>query len=281
MLDLALIRPIIQSALKEDIGRGDITSEAIVSSDSLEKAEIVAEEEGILAGVELVKEVFRLVFPGEVKFSYELKDGDALTKGKPILALQADTLSILKGERTALNFSSRLSAIATLTKRYVDLVRPFGVKIFDTRKTTPNLRILEKYAVRVGGGFNHRFGLDDGILIKDNHIEVCGGIKEAVEKVRQKLYPLRRIEVEADSLSQAKEALEAKADIIMLDNMSIEGIRKAVRLIREKSKETLIEVSGGVNLENVVEIARTRVDLISVGELTHSVNGVKMSLHLR
>lgn len=280
MLDLALIRPIIQSALNEDIGRGDITSEAIVSSASSRKGEIMAEEEGILAGVELVKEVFRLVSSKKVEFSYKLKDRDDLAKGKPILVLETDTLSILKGERTALNFLSHLSAIATLTKRYVDLVRPFRVRIFDTRKTTPNLRILEKYAVRVGGGFNHRFGLDDGILIKDNHIEVCGGIKEAVERVRQKLYPLRRIEVEADSLSQAKEALEAKADIIMLDNMSIEEIRKSVEFIREKSKETLIEVSGGVNLENVADIARTRVDLISVGELTHSVKGLRMSLHL-
>jgi len=280
MLDLALIRPIIQSALNEDIGRGDITSEAIVSSASSRKGEIMAEEEGILAGVELVKEVFRLVSSKKVEFSYKLKDRDDLAKGKPILVLETDTLSILKGERTALNFLSHLSAIATLTKRYVDLVRPFRVRIFDTRKTTPNLRILEKYAVRVGGGFNHRFGLDDGILIKDNHIEVCGGIKEAVERVRQKLYPLRRIEVEADSLSQAKEALEAKADIIMLDNMSIEEIRKSAEFIREKSKETLIEVSGGVNLENVADIARTRVDLISVGELTHSVKGLRMSLHL-
>lgn len=280
MLDLALVRPIIQNALEEDIGRGDITSEAVVSSTSFGKAEIVAEEKGILAGIDLAKEVFRLLSSRKVEFSYELKDGDVLVKGKPVLILQADIRSILKGERTALNFLSHLSAIATLTKRYVDLVHSFGVKIFDTRKTIPNLRILEKYAVRVGGGFNHRFGLDNGILIKDNHIEVCGGIKETVEKARQKVYPLKKIEIEVDTLSQVKEALEAEVDIIMLDNMSIEEIKEAVRFIRKKSEGALIEVSGGVNLENVAEIAKTRIDLISVGELTHSANGTRISLHL-
>lgn len=281
MLDLDLIKPIIQSALNEDIGRGDITSEAIVFFPSQRKAEIIAEEEGILAGVEVAKEVFRLISSGKVEFSYSLKDGDILTKETPILIFKTDTLDILKGERIALNFLSHLCGIATLTKRYVDLTRPFGVKILDTRKTTPNLRLLEKYAVRMGGGFSHRFGLDDGILIKDNHIEVCGGIKEAVERVRQRVSPLRKIEVEADSLSQVEEALEVKADIIMLDNLSLEEIREAVKLIRGKSKETLIEVSGGVNLKNVVEIAKTRVDLISVGGLTHSVESVKINLHIK
>jgi len=280
MLDLDLIKPIIQNALNEDIGRGDITSEAIVFSPSDRKAEIVAEEGGILAGVEVAKEVFRLVSSEKVEFSYSLKDGDILIKEEPILIFKADTLNILKGERIALNFLSHLCGIATLTKKYVDLTRPFGVKILDTRKTTPNLRLLEKYAVRIGGGFSHRFGLDDGILIKDNHIKVCGGIKEAVKRVRQQVSPLRKIEVEADNLSQVEEALEVKVDIIMLDNMSIEEIREAVKLIRKKGKKTLIEVSGGVNLKNVFEIARTRVDLISVGELTHSVGSIKINLHI-
>jgi len=280
MLDLALARPFIQRALNEDIGRGDITSEAIASFSSHGKAKIVAEEEGVLAGIEVAKEVFRLVSSRELEFSYSLKDGDILSKEEPIFILKADTLAILKGERVALNFLSHLSGIATLTKKYVDLTRPFGVKVFDTRKTIPNLRFLEKYAVRMGGGFNHRFALDDGILIKDNHIEVCGGVKEAVERVRQEVSPLKKIEIEADSLSQVEEALEVKADIIMLDNMSIEEIREAVKLIQKKDKEILIEVSGGVSLENVVEIARTRVDLISVGRLTHSVKSVKMGLHI-
>lgn len=280
MLDLALIRPLIQSALKEDIGRGDITSEAIISSPSRSKAEIVAEEKGILAGVELAKEVFRLISREKVEFSYSLKDRDILVKGEPILVVKSETLNILEGERTALNFLSRLSGIATLTKKYVDLTHPFKVKILDTRKTTPNLRLLEKYAVKIGGGFNHRFALDDGILIKDNHIKACGGVKEAVARVRRSLSPFKKIEVEAARLSQVEEALAAKADIIMLDNMSIEETKRAVKLIRESNKGTLIEVSGGVNLESVVEIARTKVDLISVGQLTHSARSLKMSLNL-
>lgn len=280
MLDLALVRPLIQSALKEDIGRGDITSEAIICSPSRGKAEIVAEEEGILAGVELAREVFRLISWEKVEFSYSLKDRDILVKGEPILIVKSETLNILKGERTALNFLSRLSGIATLTKKYVDLTHPFKVKILDTRKTTPNLRLLEKYAVKIGGGFNHRFALDDGILIKDNHIKACGGVKEAVARVRRSSSPFKKIEVEVDDLSQVEEALAAKADIIMLDNMSIEEIKEAVKLIRESDKEALIEVSGGIDLASAVEIARTKVDLVSVGQLTHSARSLKMSLNL-
>ena len=279
MLDLALVRSLIQSALKEDIGRGDITSEAIVSSSSCGKAEIVAEEEGILAGVELAREVFRLISSEKVEFSYSLKDRDILVKGEPILVVKSETLNILKGERTALNFLSRLSGIATLTKKYVDLACPFEVKILDTRKTTPNLRLLEKYAVKIGGGFSHRFALDD-VLIKDNHIKASGGVREAVARVRRGVSPLKKIEVEVDGLSQVEEALAAKVDIIMLDNMSIEEIKEAVKLIRESNKGTLIEVSGGVNLASVIEIARTKVDLISVGQLTHSARSLKMSLDL-
>jgi len=280
MLDLALVRSLIQSALKEDIGRGDITSEAIICPSSYGKAEIVAEEKGILAGVELAKEVFRLVSSEKVEFSYSLEDRDILVKGEPIFIIKSETLNILKGERTALNFLSRLSGIATLTKKYVDLTHSFKVKILDTRKTIPNLRLLEKYAVKIGGGFNHRFALDDGILIKDNHIKASGGVKEAVARVRRSLSPFKKIEVEADDLSQVEEALAAKVDIIMLDNMSIEEIKEAVKLIRESNKGTLIEVSGGIDLESVVEIARTKVDLVSVGQLTHSARSLKMSLNL-
>ncbi len=280
MLDLALARPLIQSALKEDIGRGDITSEAIISPSSCGKAEIVAEEEGTLAGVELAKEVFRLVSSNKVEFSHSLEDGDALVKGESILIVRSETLSILKGERTALNFLSRLSGIATLTKKYVDLTRPFNIKILDTRKTTPNLRLLEKYAVKIGGGFNHRFALDDEVLIKDNHIKASGGVKEAVARVRRGVSHFKKIEVEVDGLPQVEEALAAKVDIIMLDNMSIEEIKEAGKLIRESNKETLIEVSGGVNLESIVEIARTKVDLVSVGQLTHSARSLKMNLNL-
>jgi len=280
MLDLALIKPIIQSALEEDIGRGDITGEATISPSSYGGAGIIAEEEGILAGIEVAKEVFRLVSSGGVKFSCELKDKAILTKGKSILILETDTLSILEGERVALNFLSRLSGIATLTKKYVDLASPFGVKIFDTRKTTPNLRLLEKYAVRIGGGFNHRFALDSGILIKDNHIEICGGVKKAVEKARQKVSSFLKIEVEVSNLSELRETIEAGIDAIMLDNMKVEEIKEAVKLIREKSKEILIEASGGVTLENITDIASTGIDLVSVGRLTHSVKSLDMSLRV-
>ncbi|GAH54508.1 unnamed protein product, partial [marine sediment metagenome] len=172
----------------------------------------------------------RLISWEKVEFSYSLKDRDILVKGEPILIIETEALDILKGERTALNFLSRLSGIATLTKKYVDLTHPFKVKILDTRKTTPNLRLLEKYAVKIGGGFNHRFALDDGILIKDNHIKACGGVKEAVARVRRNLSPFKKIEVETARLSQVEAALAAKADIIMLDNMSMEEIKEYYRL---------------------------------------------------
>jgi nicotinate-nucleotide pyrophosphorylase (carboxylating) len=279
-LDLSLIRPIIQSALEEDIGRGDITSQAIVSSCLTKKACIIVEEEGVLAGMEVAKEVFRLTSGERVEFISELEDKDSLKEGVPILILQANVLAILKGERVALNFLARLSGIATLTKEYVDLASPFGVKIFDTRKTTPNLRILEKYAVRAGGGVNHRFGLDSGILIKDNHIRVCGSLKKAVERARQAILPFWKIEVEVDGLSQVKEAVEVGVEAIMLDNMGLEEIEKAVHLIRRQNREIIIEASGGVNLENVADVARSGVNLISVGSLTKAPRDLNMRLEI-
>ncbi len=279
-LDLSLIRPIIQSALREDIGRGDITSQAIAPSSLTGKACIIAEEEGILAGIEVAKEVFRLTSGEKVEFISQLKDKDSLKGGLPVLILQTSALAILKGERVALNFLGRLSGIATLTKEYVDLASPFGVKILDTRKTTPNLRVLEKYAVRMGGGFNHRFGLDSGILIKDNHIRICGSLKKAVERIRQAIPPFWKIEVEADGLSEVKEAVELGVEAIMLDNMGLKEIKKAVDLIRQPAKEIIIEASGGINLENVAEVAKSGVDLISVGSLTKAAKNLNMHLEI-
>jgi len=279
-LDLSLIRPIIQSALREDIGRGDITSQAIVPSSLTGKACIIAEEEGILAGIEVAKEVFRLTSGEKVEFISQLKDKDSLKGGLPVLILQTSALAILKGERVALNFLGRLSGIATLTKEYVDLASPFGVKILDTRKTTPNLRILEKYAVRMGGGLSHRFGLDSGILIKDNHIRICGSLKKAVERIRQAIPPFWKIEVEADGLSEVKEAVELGVEAIMLDNMGLKEIKKAVDLIRQQAKEIIIEASGGINLENVAEVAKSGVDLISVGSLTKAAKNLNMHLEI-
>ncbi len=279
-MDLSLIRPIIQSALREDIGRGDITSQAIAPSSLTEKACIIAEEEGVLAGMEVAKEVFRLTSDQKVEFISESKDKNSLKRKLTILILQTNVLAILKGERVALNFLARLSGIATLTKEYVDLASPFGVKILDTRKTTPNLRILEKYAVRVGGGVNHRFGLDSGILIKDNHIRVCGSLKKAVERARQAIPPFWKIEVEVDGLSQAKEAVETGVEAIMLDNMGLEEIKKAVNLIRRQKREIIIEASGGVNLKNVADVAKSGVDLISVGDLTKAPRNLNMRLEI-
>jgi len=280
MLDLNLVRPIIKMALEEDIGRGDITSEAIIPPSSISKAKITSHEEGVLAGVEIAREVFRLLSPRRLIFNDSLRDGDLLNSGQCILNFEADTLAILKGERVALNFLQRLSGIATLTRKFVDLTLPFGVKILDTRKTTPNLRALEKYAVRVGGGFNHRFGLDNGILIKDNHIKILGGIKKAVEMARQNNHPFLKIEVEVNNISQVEEAMEADVDAIMLDNMSEEKIREVVNKIREEEKRILIEASGEVNLENVASIAKTGVDLISVGRITHSVPSLDINLKI-
>jgi len=279
-LDLSLIRPIIQSALREDIGRGDITSQAIAPSSLTGKACIIAEEEGILAGIEVAKEVFRLTSGEKVEFISQLKDKDSLTGRLPVLILQTNLLAILKGERVALNFLGRLSGIATLTKEYVDLASPFGVKILDTRKTTPNLRILEKYAVKIGGGLNHRFGLDSGILIKDNHIRICGSLKKAVERIRQVIPPFWKIEVEADGLSEVQEAVELGVEAIMLDNMGLKEIKKAVDLIRQQAKEIIIEASGGINLENVAEVAKSGVDLISVGSLTKAAKNLNMHLEI-
>ena len=279
-MDLSLIRPIIQSALREDIGRGDITSQAIAPSSLTGKACIIAEEEGILAGIEVAKEVFRLTSGEKVEFMSQLKDKDSLKGGLPVLILQTSALAILKGERVALNFLGRLSGIATLTKEYVDLASPFGTKILDTRKTTPNLRVLEKYAVRMGGGLSHRFGLDSGILIKDNHIRICGSLKKAVERIRQAIPPFWKIEVEADGLSEVKEAVELGVEAIMLDNMGLKEIKKAVDLIRQQAKEIIIEASGGINLENVAEVAKSGVDLISVGSLTKAAKNLNMHLEI-
>ena len=280
MLDLNVVRPIIQKALDEDIGRGDITSQAIIPPSSISKAEIISHEEGVLAGVEIAKEVFRLLSPRHLTFTSSLKDGELLTEGRCILRFEADSLVILKGERVALNFLQRLSGIATLTRKFVDLVSPFGVRILDTRKTTPNLRILEKYAVRVGGGFNHRFGLDNGILIKDNHIRILGGIKKAVQMARRNNHPFLKVEVEVSDVSQVEEAIESDTDAIMLDNMSEEEMREVVNKIRRRKREVLIEASGDVSLENVKDVASTGVDLISVGRITHSAPSLDINLKI-
>jgi len=279
-LNLNSLKPLIQGALEEDVGKGDITSEALFPSSLKGRAQIVAREEGLLAGVEVAKEVFRLTSSGRVKFTHSLEDGDLIGEDRPVLIMEGSVLAILRGERVALNFLSRLSGIATLTRKYVDLVKGLEVRIMDTRKTSPNLRVLEKYAVKTGGGLNHRFGLDDGVLIKDNHIKICGGVGEAVGRARQMLSPLLKIEVEAENFAQLEEAIDAGADIVMLDNMEKGKMQEAVRRVRSQERHILIEASGGISLENVRDTAETGVDFISVGELTHSAASLNFTLEM-
>jgi nicotinate-nucleotide pyrophosphorylase (carboxylating) len=272
------IRHLIELALGEDVGKGDLTSEAIIDQDLLVKVAIVAKEEGIIAGLEIAKTVFQKLDPTLV-FESSFKDGNKLIKKDIVATIKGRARSILSAERTALNFLQRLSGIATLTSKYVERIKDTRVKILDTRKTTPGLRALEKYAVKIGGGENHRMGLFDMILIKENHIKAVGDISWAIQKTKAK-YPNEKIEVETRNLDEVKEAVKSGADWIMLDNMSIEEMKKAVKVIRSSQREIKIEASGRVDLDNVREIALTGVDFISVGALTHSAPALDFSLLL-
>ena len=279
-MDLWLIKKFITDALREDIGEEDITTQILVSPDlSYRKAKIVAKSTGILAGIEIAREIFHFLCPDTI-FGNSYKDGDKFNSGDTLLELEASPQAILKGERVALNFLQRLSGIATLTGKFVKIVSPYGVKILDTRKTTPNLRLLEKYAVRVGGGLNHRINLSSGIIIKDNHIKIVGGLDKAIKIAKQKAPPFTKIEVEISNLDELKYIIENKVDMVMLDNFSYQELKEAIKTIRNKSRQTLIEVSGGVTLENAEKIAKLKPDFISVGGLTHSAAGVDISLEV-
>lgn len=266
----------VRAALNEDIGFQDITTESIVDEAHRSQAEIMAKQEGMIAGLEVVETVFRLLNP-EVEFSTKVKDGDKVNPGQIIAAVYGPTRTLLAGERTALNFLQHLSGIATATARAAELVRGHACRIVDTRKTTPGLRMLEKYAIRVGGGHNHRLGLYDAVLIKDNHIEAAGGITQAVAKVREHVGHMVKIEVEAESLEQVAEVLETKAEVIMLDNMGPELMAEAVKLIAGKA---MTEASGGITLDNLQTVAETGVDLISLGWLTHSAPVLDISMNI-
>lgn len=267
---------IVKNALKEDLGRGDITGELLLPPDLPAKAAIIAKDEGVIAGLELARKVF-LTVSSQIHFENLVSDGSRVKPGDILARLEGVARGILSGERVALNFLQHLSGIATLTARFVDAVKPYPVKILDTRKTVPGLRLWEKYAVRMGGAFNHRLGLYDGILIKENYVRLCGGIREAVGKIRQQAPQLISIEVEAVNLSQVKEALEAGVEIILLDNFSIKEIAPAVQIVQGKA---LLEVSGGINMANVREIAATGVNFISIGQLTHSAPALDISLEV-
>jgi len=267
---------IIENALLEDIHTGDITTMAVVPEKRSATARLIAKESMVLAGIEVAARVFALVDP-EVLFTAHFADGALITAGDVIADITGDAASLLQAERVALNLLQRMCGIATLTARYKQAVAGTGAKVVDTRKTTPGLRQLEKYAVRIGGGSNHRSGLYDAVLIKENHIAAAGGISIAVERARAFVPHTMKIEVETETLDQVAEALAAGADIIMLDNMDLETMRRAVALIGECS---LTEASGGVSLETITEIAATGVDIISVGALTHSARAMDISMLL-
>jgi nicotinate-nucleotide pyrophosphorylase (carboxylating) len=269
---------LINLALSEDIGAGDVTSKALVESQAAGQAVIVAKQDGVLAGLPVAKMVFQAVDP-TVVFRMLKRDGGRIKNGEKLALIQGKTKGILSAERTALNFLQRLSGIATLTSKYVEETKGTKARILDTRKTTPGLRVLEKYAVKTGGGQNHRMGLFDMVLIKENHLKAVGGISRAIVRARSKSRG-KKIEVEVRNLNEAREAVESKPDWIMLDNMRIDQMRKAVQLIRSASRTIKIEASGNVNLKNVRNIGLTGVDFISVGALTHSAPALDMSLIL-
>ncbi|MFH1905012.1 MAG: carboxylating nicotinate-nucleotide diphosphorylase [bacterium] len=287
------VKELVTAALKEDIGEGDVTTEACAFQKRNAKAKIIVKQWGVIAGLEIAKAVFETL-DSKINFQFLVKDGTEVKKGDVIAELSGHVVPILAGERTALNFLGRLSGIATLTRKYVEKVKSYKAKIFDTRKTTPGLRDIEKYAVSVGGGQNHRMGLYDMVLIKDNHLMIGSrNIGELVQAVRRKVSKNVRIEIEVENLSQVREALQSQVDIIMLDNMDIQTIKKAVSLIQNSPKDKPtgqaklkiknlpeIEVSGEVSLNSVGEIAKCGVGRISVGNLTHSAKAMDISLRI-
>jgi nicotinate-nucleotide pyrophosphorylase (carboxylating) len=262
------------AALAEDVGEGDVTTEAVVDADATGGAVIFLKEPGVVCGLGIVEAVFHAL-DGEIEVDALVGEGSLVESGTAVARLSGPLRAILSGERTALNFLGRLCGIATLTRRYVDAVEGTGVAILDTRKTTPGLRVLEKHAVAIGGGRNHRLGLDDGVLIKDNHLRAGGSINEAVERARAATH--LPIEVECDTIEQVSGALEAGADAILLDNMTPDGLVAAVVLVGGRAR---LEASGGVTLDNVRAIAETGVDEISIGALTHSARSLDVSLEL-
>ncbi len=274
------VEQLIEQALAEDLCWGDATTEALIPETQQGKASIIAKARGIIAGVEVAKQVFLKVDPG-LKSNILIKDGTEIKPGDIVAKIEGKVASILKAERVALNFLQHLSGIASETGRYVRTVKGLPVQITDTRKTTPGLRTLEKYAVRAGGGKNHRMHLGDGILIKDTHLAALRGqglsINEIVAKARQKASPKLKIEIEVRTAEEASEAAEAGTDIIMLDNMNLEDMRQAVQLIKGRA---LVEASGGITLDSIRAVAETGVDLISIGALTHSAKTLDMSLEL-
>ena len=272
-MNCLVVDNIIKNALIEDIPNGDISTECIIDEKSTCTVELLCKEDGIIAGLDVFKRVFEIL--GDVEVRLFKQDGQKVCAKENIGELKGSTRNVLIGERVALNLLQRMSGIATLTNKFVNEISHTKAKLLDTRKTTPNLRILEKYSVKVGGGCNHRINLSDGVMLKDNHISAAGGIKNAVKLAKENSSFVRKIEVETESLEMVEEALEAKADIIMLDNMDLETAKKAVEMIGDRA---LTEFSGNVELKNIKSIAEIGVDYISVGALTHSAKILDLSM---
>lgn len=272
----ASMRTAIRTALDEDVGTGDVTTESTVPDGHRSRATIVAKEKGVIAGLKVAEAVFRELDP-DVDVNVRVIDGEHVVHGDLVAVIKGRTRAILTGERVALNFLARLSGVATMTAKYADVLRGTGVVLLDTRKTTPGMRLLEKYAVGIGGGANHRIGLWDMALIKENHITAAGGIGPAISSVR-KSYPDLSVEVEVRNLGELNEALEADVDRVMLDNMSIDEMRQAIQTAGEHDHPADVEISGGVTLENLAAIAELGPGFISVGALTHSAPALDLSL---
>jgi len=268
---------LVRRALLEDIGPGDITTEATIPADRSCTAVIIAKEAGVLCGQPVAEATFRALDP---RLTYEVlvPEGSEVTPGQGVARISGSARSILTAERVALNFLQRMSGIATTTRRLAESIKYYHARLVETRKTTPGLRMIEKYAVRVGGALNHRYGLHDAILIKDNHIAVAGGVREAVMAARKIASHTSRVEVECDRLEQVQEALEAGADIILLDNMDVDTMRKAVEMVAGKA---VLEASGGITAANLADVAKSGVDIISMGALTHSVKSLDLSLDVQ
>ena len=281
--DFPIIDDIAAGSLAEELGRGDITSRAVVKTGQQARGNFMAKQDIVLAGLEIADAVFMHLDP-YLQIETTAADGESVPAGKVFARVIGEAQMLLAGERVALNFLQHLSGIATLTRKYVEAIAGTKAKIVDTRKTAPGLRALQKYAVAIGGGHNHRMGLDDGVLIKDNHIALAGGVTEAVRRAKETAGHLHKIEVEVATLDQVKEALKAKADILLLDNMTPETIRQAVEIVEAHEPEdhrTLLEASGGISLENVRAYAEAGVDLISIGALTHSAPAVDISFKIK
>jgi len=275
---------IVKRAISEDLGAyGDITSKYIFSEKDVSNGFILCKEKNssILCGIDVAEYIFNYI-DSSVEFKSLKKDGQLIKSGEKICTVHGKTISILKSERIVLNFLSHLSVIATLTKKFSDIASPYGVKVVETRKTLPNLRVLEKYAVRCGGGFNHRFGLYDGILIKDNHILASGSVSETIKRIRANAPHTLKIEVEVKTQGELEQAIKSKADIIMLDNMNAEMMKKSVKKIRDNlGKSCIIEASGGITLEILEDICKTGIDIVSIGKLTNSAKAIDFSLDFK